>query len=319
MTDQPTPICAFDIHADGIATDVTDDALQGGAAYRWRHYELSDEKLPNWLNAHLPAIPAGALMQLETRPRCDRYNDGLILNLRGVNMNTGADNEDMISLRMWVVKDAIVTVRIRKVFAVDDIRQACAESNAPVSIAKFLAHLVEGMTDRIETTMLEEETATDIIEECVLAAEAMDKVEDFGALRRKIIKLRRYIGPQRDAVVKLATLDSPFLDDAARNALREPANRTTLVVEGLDSIRDRLTALQDHADTQTAARLGQNSYGLSVIAAVFLPLGFLTGLFGVNVGGMPGIEAPWAFAILSISMLVIAILAIWLLKKVNWL
>lgn len=312
-------ICAFDIQSDGTATQVTDSALQGAAAYRWWHFDLSEAELPEWLVANLPAIPAGALVQSTTRPRCDRYKDGIMLNLRGVNMNSGQDNEDMISLRMWVIQDAIVTVRIRKVFAVDDIRQACESNEAPKSIADFLVQLVEGLTSRIETIMLDDETATDTIEESVLAADAQDKIEDFGALRRKVIKLRRYLGPQRDAVVKLAGLDSPVLNDAARNMLREPANRTTLVVEGLDAIRDRLTALQDHSDTQTANRLGRNSYGLSVIAAVFLPLGFLTGLFGVNVGGMPGIDSSWAFAFLSVSMLVIAILAVWVLRKVNWL
>jgi zinc transporter len=313
------PLCAFDIHPDGTTTEVGDKNLQGKAAYRWWHYDLSDADLPTWLEATLPDIPAGALIQSETRPRCDRYNDGIILNLRGVNMNSGQDNEDMISLRAWVVKNAIVTVRIRKVFAVDDIRHDCTLNAAPPSVADFLVRLVEGLTGRIETIMLEEDAATDIIEESILAVSGNDKVEDFGPLRRKAIKLRRYLGPQRDAVVKLAGLDSPILTDPARNLLRETANRTTLVVEGLDSIRERLTAMQDHADTQTAARLGRNSYGLSVIAAVFLPLGFLTGLFGVNVGGMPGIDSPWAFIILSTSMFLIAILAIWILRKVNWL
>jgi zinc transporter len=313
------PICVFDIHSDGSANDVSDQALHGQAAYRWWHFDHSDPQLRNWLEANLPPIPAGALLQSETRPRCDRYSDGIILNLRGVNMNTGQDHEDMVSLRMWVVAGSIVTVRLRKVFALDDIRQLCETNEAPNSVAAFLTNLVEGLTDRIEATMLQEEEETDKVEESVLATNATDKIEDFGALRRKAIKLRRYLGPQKDAVAKLANLDSSLFDDAARNALREPANRTMLVVEGLDAIRDRLTALQDHADTQSAARLGRNSYGLSVIAAVFLPLGFLTGLFGVNVGGMPGIDNPWAFSILSVSMFLIAILAIWILRKVNWL
>ena len=313
------PLCAFDIHPDGTTTPVDDTALTGTGSFRWWHFDMNEPGLRDWVDERVPEIPANALLQSETRPRCDRYGDGIILNLRGINMNSGQDSEDMISLRMWVTRTAIVSVRVRKVFAINDLKEACENGEAPANVPAFLVALLNGLTSRIESTMLEEDEATDALEEAVLSSGLQGKGEDIPIIRRKVIKLRRYLSPQREAVSKLANLDSPVIDDTARSALREPANRTILVVEGLEAIKDRLTALQDFTDAQTAARLGKNSYGLSVIAAVFLPLGFLTGLFGVNVGGMPGIDNPWAFPILSAAMIFIAIFAIILLRKVNWL
>ena len=67
--------------------------------------------------------------------------------------------------------------------------------------------------------------------------------------------------------------------------------------------RERLAALSDHLDMRQNARLSRNSYALSVVAAVFLPMGFLTGLFGVNVAGMPGTENPMAFVWLTLASL----------------
>lgn len=47
-------------------------------------------------------------------------------------------------------------------------------------------------------------------------------------------------------------------------------------------------------------------YVLSVVAAIFLPLGFVTGLLGINVGGIPGTEWPWSFTVVCVALLVMA-------------
>jgi len=90
-------------------------------------------------------------------------------------------------------------------------------------------------------------------------------------------------------------------------------------VEGLAANHDRLMAAQDHLDTQQANQIGRNGYILSIVAAIFLPLGFLTGLFGMNVAGLPGTEWPLAFAALSGAMIAVAIaLIVWFRAK-GWL
>ena len=137
--------------------------------------------------------------------------------------------------------------------------------------------------------------------------------------RRSVIRLRRYLEPQRAALTKLAQLDIPLLPQASRLQLRELANRSTMAVEELDALRERLISVQEEHDVNIAQRQAHHGYVLSMAAAIFLPLGFLTGLFGVNVGGMPGINSPWAFAILSLAMIGLAALMYLILKWVRWL
>ena len=101
--------------------------------------------------------------------------------------------------------------------------------------------------------------------------------------------------------------------------LRELANRTAIVVEELDALQERIVTVQDEHDNQVAQRQARHSYMLSIAAAVFLPLGFLTGLFGVNVGGMPGVDDPHAFAILCLAMVGLAAIMLAVLKWLRWL
>jgi zinc transporter len=56
-----------------------------------------------------------------------------------------------------------------------------------------------------------------------------------------------------------------------------------------------------------AEQQGMRMYVLSLVTAIFLPLSFLTGIFGMNVAGLPGTENPQAFTLLGVSMLAIAI------------
>lgn len=312
-------IAAFDVE-DGRPKPISAawPDLDVAAGYRWLHLDLNDRSLTSWTEAHLPGIAARALWQGETRPRCERLGEGLILNLRGVNLNPEQAPEDMVSLRMWVTKSAIVSARIRKVWAVDAIRQSAEAGAAPATVGRFLADLAHGLTNRIETVSLGLEEQTDELEEKVAEGRALP-VGKLASLRQAVIKMRRFINPQREAIAALAALEDWILTPDELALLRETSNRTRRVVEELDAIRDRLSALQDHLDADRANALSRNSYVLSVVAAIFLPLGFLTGLFGVNVAGMPGVETPSAFWLLSGVSLAGGVALYLIFKFAKWL
>lgn len=294
-----TPIAAFDVDK-GKATAIGRGPLDLNASqgYRWIHVNSQDEALRPWAKEHLPDIAARALWQSETRPRCERLDDGLILNLRGVNLNPEPDPEDMVSLRLWVTDRVIVSARMRKVWAVDTIRQSADAGVAPEAVGKFLAELTYGLTNRIEAVSLGLEEQTDELEEVVANGQRLPTGK-LGHIRQAVIKMRRFINPQREAISCLAGMENWIINADELALMRETANRTRRIVEELDATRDRPSALQDHIDADRAHALSRNSYVLSVVAAIFLALGFLTGLFGVNVAGMPGTAAPYAFWVLT--------------------
>ncbi len=316
------PICAFDVSPDGVVSRVSNYLLPAepaeGQSYRWLHFDVTDPGLADWVHGHLPQVPGDALLQSETRPRCDRFEDGVILNLRGVNLNQGQASDDMVSLRVWATERLVVSARVRKVFAADALREEFEGGHAPKSVPGFLNRLIAGLTDRIEASSLSLDEHADEIEETVLEGRAVETL-DLTAVRSSVIKFRRYIGPQREALSKLSALENSFLSGEDRVALRELANRATRTVEELDAVRDRLAAVQDYLDIQQSAKLSRNGYLLSVVAAIFLPLGFVTGLFGVNVAGIPGSDWPYAFALLSGLMATVAVLLLFLFKKSKWL
>ena len=312
-------IAAFDIAADGRAVEVADIAAPptAGVAWRWLHFDLAAPGVAEWLEGALPDIAFASLTQSETRPRADFVADGVIANLRGVNMNPGAEADDMVSLRLWMTGNQIVSVRLRKIFAVDDIRVAAEAGTAPPTPAAFLETVAAGMAARIETISTALDDATGEMEDHVFAGAPPDPGA-LAALRRRTIRLLRFLGPQKTAMDRLCAAESPLIDDMTRTHLREIANRSARSVEELTAARDRLEALSDLVDAIQAARIASNSYVLSIVAALFLPLGFLTGVFGMNVAGLPGTEGPGAFLLLTVCMSVLGVGLIWLMRFKKW-
>jgi zinc transporter len=92
----------------------------------WLHLNYRNERVQKWLSeaSGLNPIICEALLEEETRPRTVAYDDGFLLILRGVNCNPGSDPEDMVSLRMWFDKGRIISMRQRRVMAIDDINKA---------------------------------------------------------------------------------------------------------------------------------------------------------------------------------------------------
>jgi zinc transporter len=303
------PIAAYDILPDrsvrGVEEDWPDARPAADAAWRWLHFERTDPGFSAWSSAQLPAPVRAGLMQAETRPHCEVIGDGVLVTLHGMNLNPGQNEEDMVSLRVWIAANLVVTTRLRRVFPLNDLRAELAGSAAAASSGAFATRLADLLTSRIEAASAVREDRTDAAEEEILddRPEALGpQAVDIARIARSVIKMRRHIAPQRDALHRFAAAEVPFLKGAERHELRSAANRTARAGEELDTVRDRLFALRSHVDSLQTAHLSRSSFVLSVAAAVFLPLSFLTGLFGMNVAGMPGTTWPWAFAALTAGM-----------------
>jgi len=89
-------------------------------------------------------------------------------------------------------------------------------------------------------------------------------------------------------------------------------------IEDLDAIRERSQVVQDELQNLLADQLNKRTYLLAIVAAIFLPLSFLTGLLGINVAGIPGAENPWAFAIVVGGLVAVVGLQAWYLHKKGW-
>jgi zinc transporter len=282
----------------------------------WLHLDRSEPRSEAWLSdeSALDALAVGALLAEETRPRCLLLPGGVLIILRGVNLNPGADPEDMVSLRMWVDAARVITLRRRRIVAAQDVQASLDAGAGPTTGGALVAALAERLIERMRPVMHQLDEQLDAIE-----GEALDGASEslrprLADLRRQAIALRRHIAPQRDALGGLSMTPTAVLTDADRQTLREIGDRVTRYVEDLDALRERAAVTNDELSTRLAETMNRRMYLLSMVAAVFLPLGLLTGLLGVNVGGIPGTNNEWGFTVVTALLLAIGGGVAWLLR-----
>jgi zinc transporter len=286
----------------------------------WTHFDYSSVDTRQWLrsSAGLEELVADALMTEETRPRATAIDDGLLLALRGINMNPGAEPDDMVAIRLWVDQKRIISTRERALFSVRDIAEQLDTGKGPVDAADFLVTLADRLVWRINDTVDKCEDLVADLEDQVLESGSKSLRLELANLRRQAITLRRYLAPQRDAFVKLITEKIPWFDDDCRLKLREVSDRLIRNIEDLDAVRERAAVTQEELFSRLSDQMNTRMYVLSVVAAIFLPLGFLTGLLGINVGGIPGAENPWAFLMFIVFLVGIVVGQMLWFKHKDW-
>ena len=313
-------VCVYRLDGQGAGVSIDAAAVErwsDGDGILWIHHDAENVAAQRWLEneSGLDPMIAAALAAGETRPRTVVTEKGLLLVLRGVNMNPGADPEDMVSLRIWLEPGRIITSRRRRLMAIQDIRSNIEAGHGPQTAGAFLIEVIERMAERIGEAVAEIHDRIDEIEG-VLDDEASESSPGaVSDLRRQAAAIRRYLAPQREAMDRLSRSPGSVLLTAELRELREQADGMTRHLESLDLARERAVVVREEYMSLLAQKQNERVYILTLMAAVFLPLTFITGLLGMNVAGLPGLENSAAF---MISLVLMGVLGVGLVALFKW-
>ena len=319
MPDQSL-ICAYRFDGAGGAHEldaVGVRAFRSGTDWLWLH--LDRTKAEAWLRSDsgLDPLAVEALLEVETRPRSVAFATGMLVILRGVNLNPGADPEDMISIRLWVEPRRIISLRARRLMAVQDLRERMDRGDVPATPGALLVAITGSMIDRMAPVLDTLNDEVDALEENVLDSPSYELRSKLGHLRRQAIGMRRFLAPQREVLSRLQLESGSLLSDLDRNRLRETTERLTRYLEELDAARERAAVTQEELSGRMSDQMNRIMYVLSIVTGIFLPLGLLTGLLGINVGGMPGVENDHAFAVVCVVLVVLFAVAVWAFRRLK--
>jgi zinc transporter len=312
------------INGDGSATPIgwpEVEAWSDGDAGFWVHLNKDAPRVRSWIveRSGLSKVTTEALLAPESRPRAFHGKFGFVTILRGVNTNPGAEEEDMVALRIWSDGKRLITLWDEKLKTPLDILSRLMDTHTgPHDIGELYERLIARLTERIGLTVEALEGDLDSIEVRMETESSPELRREVSDMRRKLSDLRRYIAPQREALGSFLAHPPDWFDDASKQRLRESADRTVNYIEEIDSAREQAMVLKDEISNQLAESTNRTLYVLAVISGIFLPFGFVTGLFGINVGGMPGTENASAFLVFCGILIALLIAEIAIFKRLKW-
>ena len=287
----------------------------------WVHINDSHFEAREWIEkevSYLDRIILDALLAEETHPRYLDFGDGLLLILRGVNFNPDQEPEDMVSLRIWIDSHRIITVARRGVQTVRDIDKLLDEKNGPKNAGDFLALLTGHLFDYMEDMMTHIHEELDTLEDKLFEDPETVSQRDVTTLRRSAMTFHRYIAPQRDVIAQLRRAEKPWLTSIHKRHFAEDLDTVARLIESLDFLRDRARIVYDELNSLSSQKTNHNLYLLSGITTIFMPLTFITGLLGMNVGGIPGTHDHLAFFLITFSLIGFGVFLAAIFKWMKW-
>ncbi|WP_176597886.1 MULTISPECIES: CorA family divalent cation transporter [Sphingobium] len=243
---------------------------------------------------HMPEAALSALLAQETRPRCTLMAHGALVNLRGLGAAEDGVGDPLVSIRLWAEQARVISVSYRPLAAMQPVtaQMLAGRIRDP---GDLIAAFAQQITEALDPEVADLGDGLDEIESALTEhgpAEARRRVSE---IRATAISYRRFIAPQRQALERLSAADAPWLEPDDRLHLQEAADRCARMAEELEAVRERSALAHEELTDLRAEQMNRQALIISVVALVFLPLTFLTGLLGMNVDGIPYAHEPWAF------------------------
>lgn len=310
----------LDGHGGGVPMDWQAIAADDGRAPVWIHLDLNHPNAQRWLAADsgLDRIVVDALTARQASPRLMTDGDAALMVLKGLNYSAGAAPTEMVDLRLWTDGHRIITCRRERVRAGEDVHRRLSQGRGPLGPASLIVHLADLLTAHMEDVIQALFDETHRLGHAGDRAATEDLVARLAHLRRRMIHMRRELGPQQRTLSRLANSRLTWLDAADRRLLHEVVSQCRQYVEGLDAAQQISGITQDEILQRSSEKTERRVYALTVLSAIFMPITFVTGLLGVNLGGIPGAENPRAFLVLCLILTGIVGLQLWLLRRMRW-
>jgi magnesium transporter len=168
------------------------------------------------------------------------------------------------------------------------------------------------------------------IEELLLDAPSRARVHTLHEYKRTLTQLRRFVWPIRDVVNALLHDSSGRIADSTKVFLRDCYDHTVQLMDLVETYRDVTSGLMDLYLSSVGLRTNEIVRVLTVITAIFIPLTFIAGVYGMNFQpdapphrtlplNMPELYQPWGYPGVMILMLIIAVAQVIIFWKKKWL
>jgi zinc transporter len=267
------PLTPVDLEADGHDGPV------------WLHLNLADGRARKWLTecAHLPEDALELMLDPHPRVRLQPCQDGVIGIVEDLHHDFHGDPEGFGELRFFVDEARVITARRHPLKSIDTLRHQLLHGDGLDSTGRWLERLIDVLASNFADAVRELIDQVDRLEDDIVAGKStQEQRASLASLRRLLVRFRRHVHADRQALSRVRNLQL-----CARDDVQSMLEQLDAVAQDLDLIHERVRLLQEEVAGLLAEATNRNIYVLSIVTTALLPATLLTGIWGMNVGGLP--------------------------------
>ena len=289
-----------------------------GQGFVWLHLSLSNAAAERWMRQSLQLADEfyDSLHDSSGSTRLEMQGDALVAVLHDVLFNTNFDSANVATVTLHMEPQLVVSARLRPLRAVDQLRAAVRAGRPLRSPPELLAQLLRDQAEVLADIVRKTTARLDIIEDTMLASRVAASRGELSALRRSLVRLQRLLAPEPAALFRLLNRPPQWLSEEDVQDLRQAAEEFATAVADSGVLVERLKLLQEELSATVEEHTNRTLFVLTLVTVLALPINVVTGLFGMNVGGVPLSQHGQGFTIVVVALAAItSVLAYFLLIR----
>jgi zinc transporter len=317
ITDSHGLICAFELTP---LSQPSEDALreeEGSGKTLWLHFNWADGRARDWLKqrARVPPAVVEALLEVDPYVHVQTLQDGFVAVLRDLNHEFTDAEAGFGSMSIYVDANRVISGRRQPLRTVDHLRRELSAGVALTSPVALFEHLVEKLAETFEGVVAKLARTVEQAEDEILAGRFGDKGGELRRVRWLLARLRRHASANRAALSRLPSHLPAAFGSERRQSLAQAIESFAGVAQDLELVEDRARLMQEEINARLSEASNRTLYLLSLVTTVLLPINLITGVFGMNVGGLPWLEDPNGFHHVIAWMTVAVLIALVLIGR----
>ena len=254
------------------------------------------------------------------RPKVEEYPEQVLLITR-IALPIG-DAIDLEQISVLVGNNYVLSFQERNADVLDPVRVRMREGKGAIRVAgpSYLAYaiidtivdayypLIEALSHQLERLEVE-----------VSGSPSVEMVRELNVIKARLVLLRRGLAPQLEALTRMMRADMPLVTAEVRTYLRDTHDHCHQLLDVVDSHRELVAGLMNTYLSIVSNRTNEVMKVLTMMASIFIPLTFLAGIYGMNFKQMPELDVWWAYPLLLVLMLAVAITMLFQFRRRGWL
>ncbi|MDO3681409.1 magnesium/cobalt transporter CorA [Paenibacillus ehimensis] len=304
---------------DGIFTlveDITQTIDPPPHGFYWIDAEPEDlDVLQPLFHLHELAIE-DVLTEEEQRPKIELYDSHYFIVFNSIRF----DDEEIFlrALNIFLGKHYIITITRQKINEIRALKPILWEEEVTAP-DQFLYHLIDLIVDNYTNVGDRIEAKIEKLEEDILMHTKKSHLNEIIGLRSEILWLKKVLVPQKEVIATLNKKELKLVSEPLKKYFGDIYENAVKISETFDTFRDLMANLREAYQSSLANRANEIMRVFTALTTIFMPLTFITGVYGMNFDYIPGLHWEYGGVATVLLLALVGIFMFVLFRKKDWL